>query len=122
MKQRIPAVSMRKAKRAARKSVRQAAAEDPAPLDPIQRSVLGRLRRIEGQIRGIQNMVANGTDCQDILVQVKAVRSALKAANGLILKRYLLSCQRRAMKSADPDEALGSLEKSISLLSNFLDN
>lgn len=118
----ILALSKRKAKRALRRDATKSATGEPATLDQIQQSVLSRLRRIEGQIRGIQGMVAGGTDCQDILVQVKAVRSALRATNGLILKRYLLGCQRKAMKNSDHEEALHELEDSVRLLSNYLDS
>ena len=43
-------------------------------LDEIQKNVLSRLRKIEGQIRGIQNMVSDGKECEDILIQVRAER------------------------------------------------
>lgn len=113
-------MARRKAKRPLRR--RRPSQETSAPLDHIQQGVLARLRRAEGQIRGIQGMVANGSDCRDILVQVKAVRSALKAANGLILKRYLLGCHKRALESPTSDEAMAKLEESMRLLSSYLDS
>lgn len=115
-------MARRKAKRVLRRRQFSASRGDPAPLDNIQQSVLARLRRVEGQIRGIQAMVANGSDCRDILVQVKAVRSALKSANGLILKRYLLGCHKRALESPTSDDAMAKLEESMRLLSNYLDS
>lgn len=114
-------MARRKAKRPLRRR-RPSSQEASAPLDHIQQGVLARLRRAEGQIRGIQGMVANGSDCRDILVQVKAVRSALKAANGLILKRYLLGCHKRALESPTSDEAMAKLEESMRLLSSYLDS
>lgn len=118
----IPALARRKAKRVPRRRLQSTSQEESAPLDTIQQSVLARLRRIEGQVRGIQGMVANGTDCRDILVQVKAVRSALKAANGLILKRYLLGCHKRALENPTSDDAAAKLEESMRLLSSYLDS
>jgi DNA-binding FrmR family transcriptional regulator len=117
-----PALARRKVKRALRRRLLAASQGDSVPLDNIQQSVLARLRRIEGQVRGIQGMVSNGTDCRDILMQVKAVRSALKAANGLILKRYLLGCHRRALESPTSDDAMTKLEESMRLLSSYLDS
>ena len=77
------------------------------------------MKRIEGQVRGIQGMIEAGKDCEDILVQVKAVRSALQAANKLILKRYMLRCYSESAESgADSTEAL---EKVIRVLTGFID-
>ncbi len=120
--QRTPGRARRKAKRVLHRRQASVPPEAPSSLDNIQQCVLARLRRIEGQIRGIQGMVANGTDCRDILVQVKAVRSALKAANGLILKRYLLGCHKRVLESPTSGDAMAKLEESMRLLSSYLDS
>ena len=87
--------------------------------DKIKKDVLSRMKRIEGQVRGIQGMIEAGKECQDILVQVKAVRSALQSANKLILKRYMLRCYAESMENdADPKEAL---EKFIRVLTGFIE-
>ncbi|MCD6546069.1 MAG: metal-sensitive transcriptional regulator [Thermotogae bacterium] len=51
-----------------------------------------RLKKIEGQIRGIRNMVENGRDCRDILTQVTAARSALNKVAEEIMKDYTVRC------------------------------
>jgi len=51
-----------------------------------------RLRRVEGQIKGIQNMVEEDKFCGDILIQISAARSALNNAGGLILENYMKNC------------------------------
>ncbi len=85
----------------------------------IKKNVLSRMKRIEGQVRGIQRMIEDGKECEDILVQVRAVRSALQSANKLILKRYMLRCHVDAMEAGhDQQEAL---EKVIKVLTGFLD-
>lgn len=85
----------------------------------IKKNVLSRMKRIEGQVRGIQRMIEDGKECEDILVQVRAVRSALQSANKLIIKRYMIKCHMEAMEEGnDQDE---SMEKVINVLTGFLD-
>lgn len=89
--------------------------------EEIRKNVLARLRRIEGQIRGIQSMIEADKDCTEILIQVKAVMSALKAANTLILRRYIVRC---FMDLDNQDLDSGSklqLEDLARTLSSFLD-
>jgi len=90
-------------------------------LDEIQKNVLSRLRKIEGQIRGIQNMVQDSKECEDILIQVRAVRSALKSTTSLILKRYVSTCYTRAQEQGDTPETRQKMEKTIQVLTNFID-
>jgi len=66
-----------------------------APLrleDEAQRRVLHRLRRLEGQVRGLQHMIEDGRSCREVLTLLAGVRSALNATGDLILERYLASC------------------------------
>lgn len=87
--------------------------------EKIKKNVLSRMKRVEGQVRGIQRMIEEGKECEDILVQVRAVRSALQSTNKLILKRYMLKCHADTMeKDMDPEE---SLEKFIKVLTGFLE-
>jgi len=55
-------------------------------------NILTRLRRIEGQIRGIQKMVSDERDCREILQQITAVKSAIQSMNSLFLKEYVTDC------------------------------
>jgi len=85
----------------------------------IKKNVLARMKRIEGQVRGIQRMVDEGKECEDILVQVRAVRSALQSANKLILKRYMLRCYAETMD--DAEHSSDALDKFINVLGGFLE-
>jgi DNA-binding FrmR family transcriptional regulator len=68
-------------------------ADQVRPLSPERRDdVLLRLRRIEGQVRGIQRMVEENRDCRDIVTQVAAVKSALASVNGQVLRCYAHNC------------------------------
>ena len=86
--------------------------------DNIRHDLLVRLRRIEGQMRGIQSMIQGGKADKDVLVQLKAARSALRTTNNLVLMNYLLHCRDEAgcpeMHSELPEEA-------VRMLALFLD-
>ncbi|UBV44152.1 metal-sensitive transcriptional regulator (plasmid) [Deinococcus taeanensis] len=67
----------------------------PAPLSPNDKEkqrVLNRLRRLEGQVRGLHKMVEDERPCQEILTLLSGVRSALDATGEAIFEQYLLSC------------------------------
>ena len=64
---------------------------------PIPRSeIISRLKKIEGQTRGLQNMVAEERECLDILIQLSAVRSGLQSVAGLVLRNYTSICVQKA--------------------------
>ncbi len=54
--------------------------------------VLMRLRRIEGQVRGIQRMVEENRDCRDVVVQLAAVKAAVASLNTLVAESYAQDC------------------------------
>ena len=75
--------------------------------------VLRRLKRIEGQIRGIEKMVESGRECESIITQLSAVRSAVEGVGGLVLNNYMNLCFRGAGES---DEAgICSLARAIGI-------
>ena len=62
-----------------------------------------RLRRVEGQMRGVQKMVDDDRDCQEILQQLTAIRSAVQNASEFFLRTYAKECLTRAGDSDAPD-------------------
>ena len=54
--------------------------------------LIKRLKRAEGQIRGIQKMIEGGRECESVITQLAAVRSAIESAGGIILKNYMKIC------------------------------
>jgi len=56
------------------------------------KEVLARLKKIEGQARGLQGMIEGGAPCPDILTQVAAVTAAVKRVGALIMEGYLEEC------------------------------
>ena len=63
---------------------------------PIKEANLNRLKRIEGQVRGIQRMVEGDRYCADILTQVAAVQKALKAVSKELVRNHLRHCVAHA--------------------------
>ena len=67
---------------------------------PVPRSTINsRLRKIEGQIRGIQKMVEQERDCVDVITQLSAVRSALDSVVAMVLRNYTSICLERTGES-----------------------
>jgi DNA-binding FrmR family transcriptional regulator len=64
-------------------------------------ALLKRMRRIEGQARGIEKMIGEDRYCIDILTQIAAVSTALQAVAGLILDDHVNHCVRNALASGD---------------------
>ena len=81
-------------------------------------AVLVRLRRIEGQIRGLHRMVEEDTQCMDVLTQVSAVTKALQSVAILMLEGHLAECVTNAMNddSVDMDEKLSEVTAAIARL------
>ncbi|MCG8538652.1 MAG: metal-sensitive transcriptional regulator [Clostridia bacterium] len=72
-------------------------------------SLLKRLKRVEGQVKGIQKMIEEDRYCNDILIQIAAVRSAINKVGGLILENHLKGCIKTSLESGKSDEAIDEL-------------
>ena len=55
-------------------------------------TVLKRLKRVEGQIRGVQKMIEEGRECESVITQLAAARSAIEGVTGLVLENCTRSC------------------------------
>jgi DNA-binding FrmR family transcriptional regulator len=60
-----------------------------------------RLRRIEGQIRGVQRMVDEGRDCRDLVNQIAAIKAALGSVNAVVLQCYATNCLEGTAEASD---------------------
>lgn len=81
---------------------------------PIKAANLLRLRRIEGQVRGLHKMVEDDRYCPDILSQVASVQEALKGVAKELVRNHLNHCARRAMKGTDA-EAQSAIDELVSV-------
>jgi DNA-binding FrmR family transcriptional regulator len=81
-----------------------------------KKDVLLRLRRIEGQLRGLQRMVGKGIPCSDILTQVAAATAAIKKVGMVIVQSYMEECLEKTQKGArvKQGETLKDFQKAIS--------
>jgi len=77
---------------------------------------LARLKRIEGQVRGVARMLENERYCIDVLTQLSAIKSALAAVEGEILKDHSERCVAAALTSGDPDAQQEKMSELIELL------
>jgi DNA-binding FrmR family transcriptional regulator len=90
------------------------------PGDPeTRKNVLNQLRRIEGQIRGLQRMVGEDRYCPDILVQVSAVHEALRKVSQVLLKNHLGHCVTSAIQSGDEHRAQSIYDELSDLFNKY---
>lgn len=78
--------------------------------------LLKRLKRIEGQVRGIQQMVEDDRYCVDILIQISAIQSALKNVGFQLTERHMKHCVHDAMVKGDGE---ASVEELMAVLKQF---
>lgn len=86
-----------------------------------KRDLLMRLRRIEGQIRGLQKMVEGGAACEETLTQVAAATSAIKKAGLVMIQGYMDECLEKAGKESrsKQKEPLKDFYRAISRYMNW---
>ena len=78
--------------------------------------VVSRLRRIEGQVRGIEKMVEEERYCIDVLTQVAAVKSALEGVSLALLEEHMQHCVADAIKAGDGTEKVREVSAAIGRL------
>jgi len=80
-------------------------------------NLLARLRKIEGQVRGLQRMIEEGRYCVDILTQIAAIRAALNKVGLSVLESHTRGCVVGAVEEQAGDEAIAEL---MEVLSKFV--
>jgi len=76
---------------------------------------LKRLRRIEGQVRGLQKMVVEERYCADVMTQISSVQEALRAVGRELMRNHLEHCATKAIRGA-PDEASAMYDELMDLI------
>ncbi|MGX7196000.1 metal-sensitive transcriptional regulator [Enterococcus olivae] len=79
-----------------------------------QKKVIHRLRRTEGQIRGIQKMIEEEKECVDVITQLSAVRSSIDRVMGMIVAENLKNCF--VDPEDDPEKQSKKLEQAINMI------
>jgi DNA-binding FrmR family transcriptional regulator len=75
--------------------------------------VEARLKRVAGQVSGIQRMVEGDRYCVDVLMQISAVRAALGKVSKMLLESHIQTCVTGAFDSNDPDDRAAKIEELV---------
>jgi len=84
--------------------------------NPSHEDNLAALRRIEGQVRGIQRMIEDRKYCIDILTQIHAVKGALSRVEEKILEKHFKNCVAEAVKGASEKERQQKMDEILKLI------
>ena len=82
--------------------------------DAEKKDLVNRLKRIEGQVRGVEGMLESGAYCTDILMQVSAITSALNSFNKVLLGNHVKTCVAENIRAGNDeviDELVTTLQK-----------
>jgi DNA-binding FrmR family transcriptional regulator len=82
-------------------------------VQPHKQALLKRLNRIEGQVRGIAQMIQDDRYCVDVLTQVAAIQAALDALGLQLLEDHTRGCVASAVRAGRGDEAIGELMTAV---------
>ncbi|MCC6790427.1 MAG: metal-sensitive transcriptional regulator [Thermomicrobiales bacterium] len=75
--------------------------------------IIDRLKRVEGQAKGIQRMIDDGRDCIDVMNQLAAVKAAVNALSGELLEAFALRCLQHPEEFGSPREAVEQAVKAL---------
>lgn len=84
--------------------------------DALKKDIMVRLRRIEGQVKGIQGMIDKDSCCRDLLTQIAAIKAAINKVGILMIEDYARNC----MGIEKDDENYAGLEQLIKTLNSFI--
>jgi DNA-binding FrmR family transcriptional regulator len=82
----------------------------------IKTSNLKRLKRIEGQVRGLARMVERDRYCPDIMVQISSVQEALRAVGRGLMRNHLRHCATQAIRAGNPAETEATYDELMKLI------
>lgn len=83
-------------------------------MNNCDKKIMDRLKRSEGQLRGVQRMITEGKDCADVMMQLSAVRSSIDKVMGLIVAENLRNCLEQPL--ADNEEQQKKIEQAITMI------
>jgi len=83
-------------------------------------AVVNRLKRIEGQIRGLIGMIEGGKSCEEVLVQISSAKSALHKAGQAFLEGHLQHCVVEGIREGNEEETIKKLSSAIEQFSRII--
>jgi DNA-binding FrmR family transcriptional regulator len=78
-----------------------------------------RIKKIEGQLRAISEMINKDVPCEDILIQINAAKSALHKVGQIVLEGHLQHCVRDGIEHGDADKTIADFAKAVELFSRM---
>ena len=85
-----------------------------------EQAVTNRLKRIEGQVRGLMKMIEEGKGCEEVLIQIGSVKAALHKAGQAILEGHLRHCVLNGIREGKEEETIQSLSSAIEQFSRIV--
>jgi CsoR family transcriptional regulator, copper-sensing transcriptional repressor len=77
----------------------------------VRKKIISRLKRIEGQVRGVQRMIEEEADCGEILNQITAIKSAAHQAGVLMFENHVQDCIVKSLRVGEPEQNMDDLIK-----------
>ena len=87
------------------------------PYSESKKDLIRRLKKIEGQVKGIQRIIDGDKYCVDVLIQVAAARAALNRVGTIVFEHHSRGCMRNAVENSDQEAAI---EELIGVLNKFI--
>lgn len=84
----------------------------------LQANIDKRLQRLEGQVRGVRRMLGDNRDCQEVLIQLSAIRGAAYQISLLLIENYAVECMSHPEAYGSADEAIAKMVNTLSKLSS----
>jgi DNA-binding FrmR family transcriptional regulator len=81
--------------------------------DAEREDIVARLKKIEGQAKGVQTMVQDGRDCVEIMNQIAAIKAAANALSGEVLEAFALRCLRHPEDFPTPEAAVEEVVRAL---------
>lgn len=90
--------------------------------DAIRGKSIDRLKRIEGQVRGVIRMLEEDRYCMDILAQTRSIMAAVRKVEDQVMQNHLNTCVREAMQSGDERDREAKIDEVMTVLSGIRKN
>ena len=87
--------------------------------DAMKQKVIARLRRIQGQVKGLERMVEEDKDCIDTLLQISAAEGALRQVSFIVLRNHIETCVSEAITSGSELERMKKIDELTDVFSRF---
>lgn len=85
-------------------------------MEEVRQNLITRLKKIEGQVRGVQRMIEEGADCGELLNQIAAIKSAVSSVGLIIFENHAHECIYRAVQEENKEENVKEVVKLLGKL------